>query len=84
MVMSPLSRQRLIDQHHAPCEIVDVVEHGAPDRAFGREADFKAALGLSDRPVLMTFGLLGPGKGLETAIEALPVEDRAMVKAGMR
>lgn len=77
MVMSPLSRQRLIDQHHAPCEIVDVVEHGAPDRAFGREADFKAALGLSDRPVLMTFGLLGPGKGLETAIEALP----AIVKA---
>ena len=72
MVMSPLSRQRLIDHHHAPQEIVEVVEHGAPDRPFGREAEAKAALGLSTRPVLMTFGLLGPGKGLETAIQALP------------
>lgn len=72
MVMSPLSRQRLIDQHHAPQEIVDVIEHGAPDRPFGREPEFKLALGLADQPVLMTFGLLGPGKGLETAIEALP------------
>lgn len=77
MVMSPLSRQRLIDQHHSPREIVDVIEHGAPDRPFGREAQFKAALGLSDQPILMTFGLLGPGKGLETAIEALPAIIRA-------
>lgn len=72
MVMSPLSRQRLIAQHHAPQEITEVIEHGAPDRPFGREAKFKAERGLANRPVLTTFGLLGPGKGLETVIEALP------------
>jgi glycosyltransferase involved in cell wall biosynthesis len=72
MVMSPLSRERLLSQHHAPQEIVDVVEHGAPDRPFGREAKFKAERGLGERPVLTTFGLLGRGKGLETVIEALP------------
>jgi glycosyltransferase involved in cell wall biosynthesis len=32
----------------------------------------KHDLGLADRTLLMTFGLLGPGKGIETAIRALP------------
>lgn len=72
MVMNPLSRERLMAQHHAPREIIDVIEHGAPDRPFGREAKFKAERGLGDRPVLTTFGLLGRDKGLETVIEALP------------
>lgn len=72
MVMSLQSRDRLVAQHHAPREIVEVIEHGAPDRPFGREDAFKAARGLGTRPVLTTFGLLGPGKGLETVIQALP------------
>lgn len=72
MVMSPLSRDRLTERHHAPHEIIDVIEHGAPDRPFGREQQFKAERGLGDRPVLTTFGLLGRGKGLEAVIEALP------------
>ncbi|MDM7957535.1 glycosyltransferase family 4 protein [Blastomonas sp.] len=72
MVMSPLSRERLMSLHHAPREIIDVIEHGAPDRPFGREAKFKAERGLGNRPVLTTFGLLGRGKGLESVIEALP------------
>jgi len=44
----------------------------APDRPFGRQVEFKARLGLTGHTVLTTFGLLGHGKGLETAIEALP------------
>ena len=72
MVMSALSRERLMKRHNAPQEIIDVIEHGAPDRPFGREARFKAERGLGDRPVLTTFGLLSRGKGLETVIEALP------------
>lgn len=72
MVMSHASRERLIASHGAPAELVQVIEHGAPDRPFGREAEFKAARGLGDRPVLTTFGLLGPGKGLENVIDALP------------
>jgi glycosyltransferase involved in cell wall biosynthesis len=72
MVMSNHSRNVLRQVYHAPSEIVEVIEHGAPDRPFGREQEFKARHGLSDRAVLMTFGLLGPSKGLETVIEALP------------
>ncbi len=72
MVMSRHSRDLLAEHYGAPHEILEVVPHGAPDRPFGRQAEFKARLGLTGRTVLTTFGLLGPGKGLETAIEALP------------
>jgi glycosyltransferase involved in cell wall biosynthesis len=72
MVMSRHSRDLLVEHYHAPAEILEVVPHGAPDRPFGRQEEFKAKLGLAGRTVMMTFGLLGPGKGLECAIEALP------------
>ena len=72
MVMSQHSKTLLAENYGAPRELVQVIEHGAPDRPFGREAEFKAELDLDDRPVLMTFGLLGPGKGLEQVIDALP------------
>lgn len=72
MVMSRRSRDLLIAGYHAPGEIVEVIEHGAPDRPFGRQEEFKDRLGLRGKTVLTTFGLLGPGKGIEHAIEALP------------
>lgn len=72
MVMSRHSRELLVATYGAERQLVEVIEHGAPDRAFGRTPAAKAALGLGDRPVLMTFGLLGPGKGLEHVIDALP------------
>ena len=72
MVMSKHSRDILSRVYGAPSTIIDVIEHGAPDRPFGRQATFKQRFGLEGRMVLMTFGLLGPGKGLEHAIEALP------------
>jgi len=71
MVMSRRSRELLVEKFHAPESVVEVIEHGAPDRPFGRETEFKARRGLEDRVVLTTFGLIAPSKGLETAIEAL-------------
>jgi glycosyltransferase involved in cell wall biosynthesis len=72
MVMSRHSRDLLVKTFGADPAILEVIEHGAPDRPFGRQAEFKARFGLTGRKVLMTFGLLGAGKGLERAIEALP------------
>ena len=72
MVMSHHSRRLLSDRYGAPAEILEVIEHGSPDRPFGRQEQFKHELGLSGRKVLMTFGLLGRGKGIEHVIEALP------------
>ena len=72
MVMSEHGRNLLASRYGAPHRIIDVIEHGAPDRPFNRTAEMKSRLGLTGRKVLMTFGLLGPGKGLENAISALP------------
>jgi glycosyltransferase involved in cell wall biosynthesis len=72
MVMSLHARDLLIETYHAPREILQIIPHGAPDRPFGRSEALKAKLGLAGKNVLMTFGLLSPGKGIERAIEAMP------------
>ena len=72
MVMSRQGREVLLNNYGARASMVEVIPHGAPDRPFGREARFKDHLGLAGLNVLTTFGLLGPGKGLETMIGALP------------
>ena len=72
MVMSRHSKELLAESYATPRELVEIIEHGAPDRPFGRETEYKARIGLKNRPVMMTFGLLGPGKGLEQVIESLP------------
>jgi glycosyltransferase involved in cell wall biosynthesis len=72
MVMSEHGRRLLMEVYGAPAKSIKVIHHGAPDRPFGRTAAFKERLGLTHHKVLMTFGLLGPGKGLERVIEALP------------
>ncbi len=72
MVMSRHGRDLLASRYAAEMARIDVIPHGAPDRPFGREEELKQPLGLSGRNVIMTFGLLGPGKGLEQMIEALP------------
>ncbi|WP_156841059.1 glycosyltransferase family 4 protein [Novosphingobium aquimarinum] len=72
MVMSGQSRDLLAATYGVRHDILAVIEHGAPDRPFGRHEEFKRSLGLAGRKVMMTFGLLGPGKGIEQAIAALP------------
>ena len=72
MVMSRHARDLLVSHYGADEAVLEVIAHGAPDRPFGRGEAFKARMGIAGRKVLMTFGLLGPGKGLERAIEALP------------
>lgn len=72
MVMSRHSRDNLIAHYDADPDVIAVIPHGAPDRPMGRQERFKAQFGVAGRKVLMTFGLLGPGKGLESVVEALP------------
>lgn len=51
---------------------VDVIPHGIPEVPLVGTTSFKEQFGVEGRTVLLTFGLLGPGKGIEYAIEALP------------
>jgi glycosyltransferase involved in cell wall biosynthesis len=72
IVMSRFGRDTLVNVYSADPSRVAVIEHGTPDRSFIAASPLRAALDVGDRPILSTFGLLGPGKGLETAIRALP------------
>lgn len=72
VVMSAAGRKLLIDFYGADPAQVALIEHGVPDRPFGRNAIFKQKLGLDGHNVLMTFGLLSPGKGIENVVTALP------------
>lgn len=51
---------------------IHVIPHGVPSMpVLDREAT-RQELGLAGRTVLLTFGLLGPDKGIEVVLEALP------------
>lgn len=51
---------------------IDVIPHGIPDVPMTGTESFKKQFGMEGKTVLLTFGLLGPGKGIEHAIRALP------------
>jgi glycosyltransferase involved in cell wall biosynthesis len=72
MVMSSTGRDILLSTYGVEPSFVQIIEHGAPDRPCMSPHDARAAIGLTEQPTIMTFGLLGPGKGLETAIRAMP------------
>ncbi len=49
-----------------------VIQHGMPHIEPKGRRKLKAKLGLDGRKIISTFGLVGPGKGLEYAIGAMP------------
>ncbi len=52
---------------------VEVVPHGVPDLPLRDPATMKPRLGLGPQPLILSFGLLGRGKGYESVIEAVPL-----------
>ena len=71
IVLAETGRDLLIDTYGVAPEKIAVIPHGVPDVAYQPSSAPKAALGLSGRTVVSTFGLLSSGKGLEHAIEAV-------------
>ena len=51
---------------------IRLIHHGIPDVPFVDPAFYKDQFGVEGKKVILTFGLLGPSKGLENMIEALP------------
>ncbi|MEI8292982.1 MAG: glycosyltransferase family 4 protein [bacterium] len=72
VVMTNRGAEMLRDIHGVPEEKISVVPHGIPDIPFSDPNFYKDHFGVAGRPVLLTFGLLSPGKGIEYAIQALP------------
>ncbi len=71
VVMADRAVQMLRDIYGVPPERVWKIHHGVPDVPYGDTEPFKSRFDLSGRPTILTFGLLGPGKGIEVMLEAL-------------
>lgn len=64
----------VLDNYDLPPERIHFIPHGIP--TFTRKEAIrrrtKKLLGLGERPLLSTFGLIGPSKAIEYVIQALP------------
>ena len=65
VVMSQTASRRLVLRYGIDRNRIEVIPHGADPRFAG------PSLVTGDRPLALTWGLIGPGKGLESAIEAM-------------
>ena len=65
VVMSDAARKRLCDGFDVDRRTVSILSHGATVPAHGTVVR-------GGRPTLLSWGLLGPGKGIERVIEAMP------------
>jgi len=66
VTMTKTARLRLLDSYGTPPEKVTVIPHGAADNRIAASAPPDGI-----RPRVLTWGLLGPGKGIEHAIDAM-------------
>ncbi len=72
VVMSRSAANLLLRDYGVDSRRVHVIPHGVPSVPLVNADEVKPALGLGGRDVILSFGLLGPGKGYELAIDALP------------
>ncbi len=71
VVMSRKGEEILRRVYGTPGEKIGVIHHGVPDTPFVDPNFYKDQFGVEGRKVILTFGLLSPGKGIEYMIEAM-------------
>jgi glycosyltransferase involved in cell wall biosynthesis len=72
VVMSDKAHDILNDVYSIAPEKVAKIHHGIPEVPFVDPNFHKDQFGVEGKKVILTFGLLSPGKGIEYAIQALP------------
>jgi glycosyltransferase involved in cell wall biosynthesis len=87
VVMSDSAARLLTRAYGIDPARVEIVPHGVPDLPLVAPRRIKPKLGLEGRTLILSFGLLGPGKGYESVIAAMPalvrrVPDALYVIAG--
>ncbi|MBE9490391.1 MAG: glycosyltransferase, partial [Bacteroidetes bacterium] len=71
-VMTNKSQKILIEDYKIEKEIITYVPHGTHIVSYENPTKAKQKFNLKNNKVLSTFGLLGSGKSIETALKALP------------
>jgi glycosyltransferase involved in cell wall biosynthesis len=72
IVMAEKARELLRTVYDVAAEKIEVIAHGIPDSAFVDPDAAKVKLGFGRKPVILTFGLLSPNKGIEVMLDAMP------------
>ena len=72
VVMSERGTEFLRDTYQVPASKIALIHHGIPDVPFLDPDPLKKKVAADDQIVILTFGLLSPGKGIEYMIDALP------------
>ena len=72
VVMSRRAKATLARVYGIPEERIAVIPHGVPDMPFLDTSFHKDQFGIVGKKVILTFGLLSRGKGIEYVIDALP------------
>ena len=72
IVMARVGLKILEQLYNTLADKVRYIPHGCPNVPFISSKTVKSRLGLENRTILSTFGLLSRGKGIEYAIQALP------------
>jgi len=72
VVMVKKGKEMLMEHYGIPAEKIVVIPHGVPNVHRVPAASVKRDLGIIDRTVISTFGLINRGKGIEQAIKAMP------------
>jgi glycosyltransferase involved in cell wall biosynthesis len=72
VVLSNGAAALLTRSYGVEADRIDVIPHGVPHLPLVDPDTIKPRLGLEGRRVILSFGLLGPGKGCESVIEAMP------------
>jgi glycosyltransferase involved in cell wall biosynthesis len=72
VVMSGSAAALLAANYGVDAGRLEVIPHGVPNLPLADPETIKPTLGLEGLDVILSFGLLGPGKGYELAIDALP------------
>ncbi|MGI6487728.1 MAG: glycosyltransferase [Syntrophomonadaceae bacterium] len=69
--MTERSADLLARVYQARPERVHVIHHGVPNFKVKDREELKKEYGLTGRRIITTFGLIGPGKGIEKGLQAL-------------
>ena len=72
VVMNNLAIKFLVEIYHVSLEKITRIEHGVPDFELNKNKLIPPPTYWNNRKVILTFGLIGRSKGIETAIKALP------------
>jgi glycosyltransferase involved in cell wall biosynthesis len=72
IVVMNQTTKNLLKQHGVSAKKLKLIPHGCPDIPLVPSDRAKNLLGLKNKVVLSTFGLLSRGKGIEYVIDALP------------